>query len=124
MSCPITDDQDGAVGIGSAVLADRPEQHAAELSVTATADDEEFGPPRCLYECWRGVTVDNDRTELDPWMSGADRYKGIVENLSSVGLWVVAVRNHQGHPIGIWPFPGDEHLEHGPGQICLTCSPM
>ncbi len=52
-------DQDGAVGVGGAELADRAEQHAHELAVAAAADDEQVGALGGVDEHAGRVAVDH-----------------------------------------------------------------
>ena len=49
----------GAVAVGDAVLADRTEQHARDLTVAATPDDDEISGRRegLEHRCW--MPLDN-----------------------------------------------------------------
>jgi hypothetical protein len=47
------------VAVGDAVLADRTEEHARELTVAVTPDDDEISGPRECLEHRRRMPLDN-----------------------------------------------------------------
>ena len=58
-SAGMPDHRDRAAAVGDAVLADRTEEHARELTVAVTPDDDEISGPREGLEHWRRVPLDN-----------------------------------------------------------------
>ena len=72
-SCDGSVNQDRAVGVGGAVLADRADQHADELAVSPTADNQEVGTFGGLDQERGGMSLHHSERDLDVgvlWSAG------------------------------------------------------
>ena len=116
-------DQDGAVGVGRAELADRAEQHAHELAVAAAAKNEEVGALGGVDQHGRRVAVHHPAIDRDVRVLGQCDVDCSVEDLADVSLGLVAVGNGYRPAQAGRPFPGHDDLERAPGQRRLAGGP-
>ena len=70
-----------AMRIGHAVLADRADEHADELTVAAAADDEQIGALGGLDEDRRGMPIDQPALHFQAGVLGPRTCNGSVERL-------------------------------------------
>src|SRR5712671_2784574 len=87
------DHHDRAAAVGDAVLADRAEEHARELTVAMTPDDDEISGRREGLEHRRWMSLDDSSPDLNRITRGEDGADGLVE-LPSRLLSRVVVGRH------------------------------
>jgi EmrB/QacA subfamily drug resistance transporter len=118
-------DDDRAVGLRDAVLADRAEQHAGEAPVTAAAHHEQLCSEGTLHQDRRRVPLEGHGSDVDIGSRLAGPLDGIAEDgFGVVRRVIVAGHGHVGHAQGGGPFPHHGELETRPGSRRLASGPL